>query len=53
MTVSIGVVSLSSQINTSQKLVTAADAALYRAKQEGRNRAIVSETSMAKLPKLP
>lgn len=38
ITVSIGVASLPSDVNTSQKLVTAADKALYAAKQAGRNR---------------
>ncbi|MEM7758350.1 MAG: GGDEF domain-containing protein [Cyanobacteria bacterium P01_A01_bin.40] len=49
ITVSIGIVSLNNEVNSSMKLFAAADKALYRAKREGRNRVIVSNTSKAKL----
>lgn len=38
VTASIGVASLSEDANTKEKLIQIADASLYRAKQEGRNR---------------
>lgn len=40
VTISIGVAGLGNGIDSTHKLVRAADAALYRAKQEGRNRVI-------------
>ncbi|MEM7757798.1 MAG: GGDEF domain-containing protein [Cyanobacteria bacterium P01_A01_bin.40] len=49
ITVSIGVVSLGNQANNSKKLFIAADKALYQAKQEGRNRVVVSSLNTAKL----
>ena len=42
VTTSIGVASLSANIDSKEKLVQAADNSLYRAKQEGRNRVIVA-----------
>ena len=40
ITISIGVAGLGNGIDSADKLVRAADAALYRAKQEGRNRVV-------------
>lgn len=42
--ISIGVAGLSASIGSKEELVQAADQALYRAKQEGRNRVIVATT---------
>ncbi len=42
VTVSIGVASISEIVTDTQKLVRGADDALYRAKQEGRNRVMIS-----------
>jgi diguanylate cyclase (GGDEF)-like protein len=42
ITTSIGVASLNGNIESKEKLINAADQALYRAKQEGRNRVIVA-----------
>jgi diguanylate cyclase (GGDEF)-like protein len=48
VSVSIGVAGLSREVTDSQKLVQFADEALYRAKQEGRNRVIVHDLNLAK-----
>ena len=48
ITVSIGVAISSQRIDDIRKLVQEADEALYRAKQEGRNRVIVQEVSYPK-----
>jgi diguanylate cyclase (GGDEF)-like protein len=45
ITVSIGVAALDGNTKTLQKLVQHADEALYRAKQEGRNRVVVSKSN--------
>ena len=45
ITVSIGVASLAPGVANSRQLIDAADAALYRAKQEGRNRVVTHGTS--------
>jgi diguanylate cyclase (GGDEF)-like protein len=45
MTVSIGVASLNYQSDNMQKLLERADAALYQAKQNGRNQVVVSEAN--------
>lgn len=42
--ISIGVAGLSASVGNKEELVQAADQALYRAKQEGRNRVIVATT---------
>jgi len=47
-TVSIGVASLDSETNNIEKLLAVADAALYRAKQEGRNCVIAGNTKVSK-----
>jgi diguanylate cyclase (GGDEF)-like protein len=47
VSVSIGVAGLSREVTDSQKLVQFADEALYRAKQEGRNRVIVHDLNLA------
>lgn len=46
MCISIGVAGLNASVNSKEKLVQAADQALYRAKQEGRNRVIVATTKI-------
>lgn len=43
ISISIGVAGLNTSIDSKDKLVQAADRALYRAKEEGRNRVIVNE----------
>lgn len=48
ITVSIGVAITSHRINETKKLVQEADAALYRAKREGRNRVVVQEVGYPK-----
>ncbi len=47
VSVSIGVAGLGREVTDSQKLVQFADEALYRAKQEGRNRVIVHDLNLA------
>ena len=42
VTVSVGVAAVSEQVKTAEQLVAAADAALYEAKQTGRNRVVLS-----------
>lgn len=42
--ISIGVAGLSASVGSKEELIQAADQALYRAKQEGRNRVIVATT---------
>lgn len=44
ISISIGVAGLSASVGSKEELVQAADQALYRAKQEGRNRVIVATT---------
>lgn len=44
ITISVGVASFSAQYDSVEKLIQAADGALYRAKNEGRNRVILAET---------
>ncbi|KAF0111768.1 MAG: PAS/PAC and GAF sensor-containing diguanylate cyclase [Chloroflexi bacterium] len=46
ITVSIGVASFPEHGETIESLLSAADSALYRAKNEGRNRFVVAQTSM-------
>ena len=48
VTVSIGVACLCQEVTDSQSLVHNADEALYRAKQEGRNRVFVYDVNMTK-----
>ena len=43
MTVSIGVADLTNKVDTSTKLIKAADKALYAAKKSGRNKVCVAE----------
>jgi diguanylate cyclase (GGDEF)-like protein len=45
ITISIGVASISAIADSQEKLVQAADQALYRAKSDGRNRVIAAETA--------
>ena len=40
VTISIGIASISKDIYTEEELIAAADAALYHAKEEGRNRVV-------------
>jgi diguanylate cyclase (GGDEF)-like protein len=51
ISVSIGVASLSAIVDSQEKLVQAADQALYRAKSGGRNRVIAAETAAKELAK--
>lgn len=44
ISISIGVAGLGARVDSKEKLVQAADQALYRAKEEGRNRVIVAMT---------
>lgn len=44
ISISIGVASFSASVDSKEKLVQAADQALYRAKEEGRNRVIVAKS---------
>ena len=48
VTVSIGVASLPGNGDTSESVIAAADAALYQAKREGRNRVVLAETRRAR-----
>ncbi|HEY8118924.1 MAG TPA: GGDEF domain-containing protein [Methylophilaceae bacterium] len=52
ITVSIGVASLSSRINSKKKLIQAADQALYNAKGAGRNRVVVLKPEFEKPSKV-
>jgi diguanylate cyclase (GGDEF)-like protein len=47
ISVSIGVAGLSKEVTDSEKLVQFADEALYRAKQEGRNRVVIHDADTA------
>jgi diguanylate cyclase (GGDEF)-like protein len=47
ISISIGVASLNADIDSQEKLVLAADEALYRAKAEGRNRVVAHGSGMA------
>jgi diguanylate cyclase (GGDEF)-like protein len=47
VTVSVGVAELSQHGASAKELLEAADAALYRAKREGRDRVAVAETPVA------
>lgn len=49
ITVSIGVANLGDEIDSLEKLMQCADQALYRAKNEGRNRVLLGSTDMAEL----
>lgn len=51
ITVSIGVAELPQHGTTAQELLESADAALYRAKREGRDRVAVAETPVASCPR--
>jgi diguanylate cyclase (GGDEF)-like protein len=48
ITLSIGVASLSNEVTECQRLIQNADEALYRAKQEGRNRVVIHSISAPK-----
>jgi len=48
ISVSIGVAEINESVESKQKLIQAADQALYRAKAEGRNRVIVAESEAGK-----
>lgn len=48
VTVSIGVAGLGQEVTDSLSLIQRADEALYRAKQEGRNRVIIYDVNMPK-----
>ena len=52
ITVSVGVAELPEHGTTAKELLESADAALYRAKREGRDRVAVAETSQAAEVKL-
>lgn len=46
ISISIGAACLSASVDSKEKLVQAADQALYRAKEEGRNRVIIAKTEV-------
>lgn len=50
ISVSIGAASLSASVDSKEKLLRAADKALYRAKEEGRNRVIAASTEINETP---
>lgn len=52
ITISVGVADLNIRVDSKEKLVQAADQALYRAKEEGRNRVAVSLAEAKKTPSL-
>ncbi len=52
ISISIGVAGLSASVNDKEKLVQAADQALYRAKEEGRNRVIVAASEIRESAKI-
>jgi len=43
ITISVGITAASSEMRTMKNLITTADSALYKAKEQGRNRVVVSE----------
>jgi diguanylate cyclase (GGDEF)-like protein/PAS domain S-box-containing protein len=53
ITVSVGVAELPEHGTTSKELLEAADAALYRAKREGRDRVVVADSRLGAEPVLP
>lgn len=53
ITASIGVAVLPVRVDRGEDLVTAADAALYQAKQQGRDRIVVSDRSLMPLRERP
>lgn len=51
ITISIGIAGLDQEVTDSQRLVHNADEALYRAKQEGRNRIVIYDAGLLKPPR--